>query len=189
MKIVYLHGLGSTGTSEKSAALMSVFGKQNVIAPDLPLDPEQTISLVTNLVTPLLKNKEKVIFIGTSLGGFWANYFSNMFQMECIIVNPMLIPGDAFVNRIGTIVTNYSTGEKTEFTAEIVKSFKSAQNEAMSPNLDLITMVLAMDDDVIDYRTSLLQLPGCNTIMSLTGGHRYDSQWDTVVELAILAKG
>lgn len=181
MKIFYLHGLGSTGTSDKSAALIKAFGTKNVIAPDLPLDPEQTISLVTALVTA--DKKEKFIFVGTSLGGFWANYFGQMFQSECVIVNPMLIPGDAFVSRIGTIVTNYTTGEKTEITTEIVKSFKSAQTEVMSPNLDLITMFLAADDDVIDYRTTLEQLPGVDTYITEDGGHRYETHWDNVVAL------
>ena len=183
MKIVYLHGLGSTGTSTKSAALIREFGEKNVFAPDLPLDPEQTIDLVSKLVAPLLKTKEKIVFVGTSLGGFWANYFSNMFQMECIIVNPMLIPGEAFINRIGTVVKNYETGVETIMTAEIVKSFLSAQTEAASPNVDLITMILAMDDDVIDFRTSIEQLPGCSTIITITGGHRYESLWDNIVDL------
>ena len=184
MKIVYLHGLGSVGASAKSAALIDAFGKENVLAPDLPLDPEATIKLVSDLVYLPMKRKEKILFIGTSLGGFWANYFSHMFHMECLIVNPMLIPGEAFVSRTGTIVKNYDTGEETVMTAEIVRSFLSAQTEVASPNLDLITMILAQDDDVIDYRTSMEQLPGVRTLITSDGGHRYMDHWADVVELA-----
>lgn len=181
MKIVYLHGLGSTGISDKSAALDLAFGEKNVLKPNLPLDPEQTIDLVSKLVAA--NKKDGFIFVGTSLGGFWANYFGQMFQSQCVLVNPCLDPGDAFADRTGTFVTNYVSSEKVEFTPEIIKSFKSAQTEAMTVNLDLVTMFLAEDDDVIDYRTTLDQMPGVDTYITEDGGHRYESHWDNVVAL------
>lgn len=183
MKIVYLHGLGSSGVSYKSDTLKETFGNENVLSPNLPLDPTQTIELVTALVSPLLANNEVVTFVGTSLGGFWANYFGQKFESQCVIVNPMLIPGDAFVDRIGTLVTHYDTDETTLFTPEIVRGFKHAQTEVTKTNTGLVSMFLARDDDVIDYRTTLEQMQGVDTYITDDGGHRYEENWDMVVAL------
>jgi predicted esterase YcpF (UPF0227 family) len=179
MKIIYFHGLGSTGTSDKSQALKDAFGAENVLTPDYPVDPDKTISQIERLVTPL--KREGLVFVGTSLGGFWANYFGQRFQSKCVLVNPLLDPGVAFIDGAGTIVKNYVTGEETLMTAEMVKGFRSAEAEVGSMNPDLVTMFLARDDDVIDYKRTLAQLPEADIFVTDDGGHRYEKNWPNVV--------
>lgn len=180
VKVIYLHGLGSVGSTPKSDALKAAFGSDNVLTPNLPLDPEATIELVTSLVKQL--RGEKVVFVGTSLGGFWANYFAQTTHSECVMVNPLMTPGQTFVPRIGTIVKNYVTGEETEFTTEIVRSFLSAQTEALDYDPDLVTLFLAEDDPVIDYQTTVDYVGKVvNCTLTKNGGHRYDINWDKVI--------
>ena len=74
--IVYLHGFASSGVSDKVTALKERFGDDKVIAPDLPFDPDEVVSLVYDVVRNFMKNRkpdEKLVFVGTSLGAFYAN--------------------------------------------------------------------------------------------------------------------
>lgn len=181
MKIVYLHGLGSVGLTPKSEALIEAFGSANVLTPDLPLDPEATIELVNALVKQL--RGEKVVYVGTSLGGFWANYFAQTTRSPCVLVNPLMTPGQTFVSRIGSVAKNHVTGEETEFTTEIVQGFLSAQTEALDYDPDLVTLFLAEDDLVIDHQTTVDYVGKVvNCTVTKNGGHRYTLNWDLVID-------
>lgn len=181
MKIVYLHGLASIGTSVKSEALIAAFGADNVFAPDLPLDPIGVVDIISDYVDKLPFD-EQIVFVGTSLGGFWANFFAQTTDSYGVLVNPMLIPGDAFVDRIGEQVVNYKTGAVEVFSQDLVDDFKTCQEDAADFfNPKAIVMFLAMDDSVIDYRSTLSQVNGVEYFLTPDGGHRYESNWDLVV--------
>lgn len=124
-----------------------------------------------------------IVFIGTSLGGFWANYFAHKYDTKCVLVNPSISPSVNMAKRVGVDCTNYATGEPIVVTLDIVAQYVALQNEASEMcNGALINLFLAMDDDILDYRTTLVALPFTNTIVvTETGGHRYESKWPAVV--------
>lgn len=181
-KILYFHGLGSVGYGDKSRMLVDAFGESNVIYPDLPLSPSRTIKIITDII---MGRNEKIVFVGTSLGGFWANYFAHLTSQECVLVNPLLDPAQAFFSRIGSTIINYVTGEATEMTSEIVEDFKWAKNVIKIPlNPKLINLFLAKDDNVIPYEGTLKLLSDSKSItITELGGHRYagDEYWGQVV--------
>lgn len=97
--IIYLHGFASIGTSPKSDALVAAFGRDCVFSPNLPTDPEQTIAIVSEIVARVVNFP--LIFVGTSLGGFWAHYFAQRFDAACIMVNPSMNPAEKVAERVG----------------------------------------------------------------------------------------
>jgi predicted esterase YcpF (UPF0227 family) len=182
--IIYLHGFASAGASPKSDALIDAFGKECVFAPDLPIDPAKTIDVVTNIVRKA--TSYPVIFIGTSLGGFWANYFSHKFDTPCILVNPSMDPGKKMSTRVGTTFKNYKTGEDVVVNAQHVAAFDRCRSEALElRNGTLINLFLAEDDDVIDYKDTCDQIPSFKSrTITKDGGHRYAEHWDQVINKA-----
>lgn len=179
--IIYLHGFASKGNSAKSAALVSEFGADAVYAPDLPIDPDDTIKVVSSIVRSV--NSYPIIFVGTSLGGFWANYFAQKFDASCVIVNPSVTPEVTMASRVGKLQPNYSTGEDITVTDEIVTKFQKYKDEAMALyNGALVNLFLAKDDNIIDYQQVLQYLKYYNSLtVTDDGGHRYDTKWDLVV--------
>ena len=53
MNIVYLHGLSSSGQSITANKLRELFSDGNVIAPDLPVNPNEALSLIAGILQKL----------------------------------------------------------------------------------------------------------------------------------------
>lgn len=179
--VIYLHGFASTGVSPKSDKLIKEFGANSVLRPDLPIDPDKTVEVVTSLVHKV--SDHPVIFVGTSLGGFWANYFAHKFDAPCVLVNPSINPDITMAARVGTEIHNYKTGDLIVITDEIVEQFKKYKKEAETLyNGALVNVFLAEDDELLDSKKTFEHLKYFNSCtVTQDGGHRYDMHWDLVV--------
>lgn len=180
MKIVYLHGFGSAGNSPKSQALKAVFGDDAVISPDLPMDPDEVIAKIATIVH---ENKEyPIIFVGTSLGGFYANYFAQRYDAPCVLVNPSTKPSVTMAKRLGKN-TNYVTGAEFEITDRHIATFEAMEHAVEDQNGALISLFVAEDDDILDPSIALQYFPFTKTkVVTKDGGHRFEKHWDTVVD-------
>ncbi len=82
-KIMYVHGFASSGQSGTVKRLRTVFPQATVMAPDLPVQPQDAISLLRELC-----DKERPdLIIGTSMGGM---YTEQLRGFDRICVNPAL---------------------------------------------------------------------------------------------------
>lgn len=180
--IIYLHGFGSTGVSPKSQALKDAFPNADVIAPTLPVTPSLIIQTVSELVRKA--TAYPIIFVGTSLGGFWANYFAQHFDALAVIVNPSTQPAKSLAEKVNKELFNYQTGEPIVVTADDVFQYIECQKEiAIRYNGALVHAFFASDDDVVDYTTSVSDLKFFKSCtITPTGGHRYDENWGQVIE-------
>ena len=63
-KILYVHGFASSGASGTGGRLRLLLPQATVIAPDLPVDPHEAISLLKDLCT----RENPDLIVGTSMG-------------------------------------------------------------------------------------------------------------------------
>lgn len=179
--IIYLHGFGSIGESPKSLALKSSFPDHTVLFPDLPVDPLEMLDTVLPLY--YRAKSSPVLFVGTSLGGFWAAYFAELLGEIGIIVNPSATPSVGMQARVGAEVKNYKTGEPIVITDEIVDRYKHAEDLLFSKYTgDRIYSFFAKNDNVLDcYETmkKFRTFKSCSVFES--GGHRFDLYWPVVI--------
>jgi uncharacterized protein len=189
MQIFYIHGFASSGNSSKSIALKQVFGANNVIAPDFPVNPDMIEKMVNDLVR---KNKNyPIIFVGTSIGGFWANYFAQKWDTLCVIVNPATKPSKTLAKYVGKKVKNYATGQSVIVTpADLAGYEKREQYLSTHTDASRINMFIASDDDVVSPQETLSSLPDTAfTDIKNTGGHRFEKYWNDVISrIKILLK-
>lgn len=80
-KIIYMHGLSSSGASHTATNLRTLLPDDTVISPDIPMDPYEAL----NMLRELCNNEQPDIIVGTSMGGMFAQ---QMFGYQKIIVNP-----------------------------------------------------------------------------------------------------
>lgn len=184
--IVYLHGFASSGTSAKVDKLRERFGDENVLAPDLPFDPSQVINLVNDIATKFIYTRkvgEKLVFVGTSLGAFYANFFGHAYDCPVVIVNPSSNPSESLKARLGPNV-NYMTGE--EFMVSIAHMDQLAlmrKHVADHYSGALISLFVARDDEVIPFESMLENFPFTSKlVVTEDGGHRFTKHWDLVVD-------
>ena len=110
--ILYFHGFASSSDSNKAKIISSYISKissnTKIIIPDLNNNFQKAISQIELLI----KNNDKPIsFIGSSLGGYFAAYFADIYNAKAILVNPAIPPLRGFDDYLGEN-KNYSTGEK-----------------------------------------------------------------------------
>ena len=112
MKIIYLHGFNSSSKSTKAQILECYFKARediSFICPDLKVSPNTAIEQIENLIKSY---KSNVALIGSSLGGLYATYASERFNLKSVVINPVVT---SHLNEMSKLVgqhTNFHTGEK-----------------------------------------------------------------------------
>ena len=182
--IIYLHGLGSKGDSLKSRELRNVFTPLgvNIIAPDLPIDPTHVRNLVDSIVKSI-DDIQMLSFCGTSLGGFYASFFGEVYDAPYVIVNPALNPSKTFLPYVTNPPPDFSSGGVLTITENDLKYFSVLESRIAVPTGTLANVFLAKDDKVIPYKAALEKFKYATSLtVTETGGHRFESEWNLVVE-------
>lgn len=81
MKLVYFHGFASSGASGTVQLLRHILPSADVIAPDIPVDPEEALPFLRALVD----EERPDVILGTSMGGMYAQQMHGHLR---ICVNP-----------------------------------------------------------------------------------------------------
>lgn len=113
-----------------------------------------------------------VTVLGTSLGGFWANYFANEYGIgKMVLVNPVTRPLSDLTQFIGS---QYSERRQKHFdvTARDIERYGTVPDKVNSATHSLV--LLTADDPVIDYRNAFSKFvnnPNSKVIIVGKGGH------------------
>lgn len=184
--IVYFHGFASSNNSNKVTMLKNRFGDDHVIAPNLPFNPIEVSKLTAEIVNDFAinyKNQDSLIFVGTSLGAFYANYFGHLYDCPMVLVNPSVYPSESLKQRLGSN-KNYATGEEIFVSLAHLDSLNEMKEYINATyHGSLVNLFLAKDDDVIPYNIALEVFKFTNSVCVMNdGGHRFDKHWDKVLD-------
>ena len=80
-KILYVHGFCSSGQSGTASRIRQVFPSATVVAPDLPIHPQEALDLLHKTC----ETEQPDLIIGTSMGGMYAE---QLYGYDRILVNP-----------------------------------------------------------------------------------------------------
>ena len=91
MKIIYLHGFNSSSKSRKAqilkkSKLVRSLGIEIVLI-DLPNSPKKAILQIEKII---VKNLKKVSLLGSSLGGLYATFLSDKYNLKSVTINPVV---------------------------------------------------------------------------------------------------
>jgi len=176
-KCVYLlHGFASAPKypSDKADALAAVFGMEvKQIAYD------SAASFADNMVK--LKGQVDVaphLFVGTSLGAFYANklaeFFYPDFAAASVMLNPCHDPANMLQGVLGEHI-NFATDETFTFSEPALASYQGVSLIDASVAMPR-TMLLNMDDERIDsFETILLYQDKLRIFSFAQGGHRFEN--------------
>ena len=92
--ILYVHGFASSGQTGSVHTLRLLLPDAAVIAPDLPVEPEEAMVLLRSVVA----SEKPDLVIGTSMGGM---YSEMLYGIDRIIVNPAFQLADTLLKNNG----------------------------------------------------------------------------------------
>jgi len=81
MKVLFIHGLASSGSYKMANSLRILLKPCQVISPDVPIDPTEALELLRTIC----EKESPDLVVGLSLGGFWAQKLRGYRK---ILVNP-----------------------------------------------------------------------------------------------------
>jgi hypothetical protein len=129
-KIMYVHGFGSSGQSGTVTRIREVFPNATVIAPDLPIRPQEAIDLLRETCD----QEHPDLIIGTSMGGMYAEM---LYGYDRILVNPAFQMGDTMKEH-GMIGAQHFSNPRLDgvqdfiVTKALVKEYKEMTEQCFS---------------------------------------------------------
>ena len=172
--IFYFHGFASSADSTK-AKVFGDFIKEKfptiyLHIPNIDNSIEKSFIQLENLVE---ENTGDRLFIGSSLGGFYASYFAEKFDSKAVLINPASNPYLGMEMYLGEN-TNYSTNEKFYLTKKDLKVLRlNNVSKIKFPSNYLV--LIETGDDVIPFKYTLDFYNGCNFCIINEGSHSFDS--------------
>lgn len=172
---LYLHGFLSSPRSQKARQLMAYY-QQNLNldrlrVPALPFEPKQAVDLAEQELGWLMQQYEQVYLIGSSLGGYYATWLSELYQIPAVLINPAVRPFVMFANYLGPN-THFYTGETHELTTTHVQQLEAINvDELQRPEHYLLLLQTA--DETLDYRQAGLFYQACPAWLEGGGNHSF----------------
>ncbi|CCO23794.1 YqiA/YcfP family alpha/beta fold hydrolase [Maridesulfovibrio hydrothermalis] len=131
MKNIFLniHGFGSSGSNSKAAALTCAFPDHKLISPDLPANPQESLSILDAIIKDT--DNRPLIMQGSSMGGLYALVMHIRHNIPALLINPALTPATLVGNRLGEVY-EFSNGDQIVISDEHVAQFAEVEKEIAS---------------------------------------------------------
>jgi len=128
-KIVFIHGLASSGAYKMADMLRQLLRPAEVVAPDLPIDPDQALALLRSICA----DENPDLVVGLSWGGFLA---LRLQAAKTVVVNPDLSISKLLRQHIGPMeyLSPRKNGElRFLITEEICERYEQMEAEGIPP--------------------------------------------------------
>ena len=173
MLVITLHGFGMTGEGDELCQEINTLAKQHGHVGLTPTYPTNNPHLAHVYLTHYTESKLEyhkmgAIFIGHSLGGFWARHLAKTFgASSLVLINPALHPWDSLQPYIGPnrnsctggafeLATNdvaahyVYRGDDSDTAIARVKTLLVATKNSSTDVIELFSDVRNVDVDIID---------------------------------------
>jgi predicted esterase YcpF (UPF0227 family) len=172
--ILYFHGFKSSSKSSKAQSLKNFIAKNTkntkIIIPDL----DDNFQNAHNQIEELIRlSGSNIVFMGSSLGGYYASYFSQKLKKKAVLINPAVHPLKDFEVHLGEN-ENYSSGNKFNISSKEISFVRTlSYKKLLTPN-DLL-ILLESGDEILKYNKSASYFSGAYIDIVFGGNHSYSS--------------
>lgn len=153
MHVIYLHGFQSNHRSVKGQ-LLATYCQQhvpeiNVYLPDLNQSPHAVVQLLDQYIQD--HTDKHLVCVGSSLGGFYANYLASQYYLPAVLINPAISPWQLFNSRFGHDQLPFAVTTDWTLTQDDLNYLQ--YDMAHKPqDLKKILLLLQQGDEILDYR-------------------------------------
>ena len=155
LQVVYLHGFRSSPNSSKAKltgaaieAKITAGAALQWFCPQLPPSPQGAIELVLQHLQTT--KPAQVAIIGSSLGGFYANWLAEHLGCRAVVLNPAVYADRELAPYVGEL-TQYDSNEPFDFKAAYIDELKALQiNQITIPQRYFL--MAAKGDELLDWR-------------------------------------
>ncbi len=175
--ILHIHGFNSSPQSLKAKLSRQYFQEHfpeiNFVCPQLANSPNEVIAQLTQIIEAA--SDEDWYLIGSSLGGYFAHYLANQYQLRAVLINPAIKPFTLLETYIGE-QTNTYTNITYQVTTQHMLELKAIEQSAPSFDDEQKNNYLIMvqtGDEVLDYQEAVDKFQHCRLIVEQGGDHSF----------------
>jgi len=166
--LVYLHGFRSSPNSTKAVmtgeavrALSSVENTYEWYCPQLLSSPKQSMDMVVKHIDQSEANR--IVIIGSSLGGFYTNYLAEKYRCKGIVLNPAVYAARELEPHVG-MMTAYDSEEPFDFKAEYIDQLRALQVDAIG-DPHRYFLIAAKGDELLDWKEMVAFYSGAQQLV------------------------
>lgn len=187
--IVYLHGFNSGGASAKATWLRQHLPDITVLSPTYPAHIADAAPVFLREYFTRVRGEHprdnRLLLVGSSMGGFWARYLAPELHAGMVLINPAMTPETTLLRVVG-LNRNDATGEEFVLTETQVKAFGRYQVTMCDPRVPTLVL-LDEADEVLAYREAEAFYRDCARVIVYPGGsHRFDHMEEALEEIRAL---
>jgi len=170
--IIYIHGFGGSGLGVKATIFRKHFIGSDFLAPSISYVPDLAIQTLEELIETFIKKYQtRVGLIGSSLGGYYAIYLSNKYNIKSVLINPSTKPIETLDKSRGYAPNFYdqSSFEWSKAHLEMLKKY-----EVKDINEELYFLLTQKGDELLDYKVAVDKLQDVKMIIEEGGSHSFE---------------
>jgi uncharacterized protein len=171
--LIYIHGFLSSPLSFKAcqtqAWLAAHHPEITYHCPQLTPYPAQTRQQLECLLESLLP--EPVYIMGSSLGGFWATWLAEKYNVRAVLINPAVRPYEFMPKYIGQSLKSYHSEDRYCLEWQHIKEIKAADVAPLS--VDNYWLLVQTGDEVLNYTHALEKYADCRQTVEQGGDHAF----------------
>lgn len=148
-KVLFIHGLASSGAYKTANTLRTLLRPCVVVAPDVPIEPGAALSMLRDIC----RTESPDLVVGLSLGGFWALQLRGFRK---ILINPDLHPSRLLRTKIGEMkyLSPRQDGALSfEITEQICEGYEALEavefKDLDADEIALTDGLFASDDEMV----------------------------------------
>lgn len=161
MKILFIHGLASSGAYKMASTLRILIKGSEVISPDVPIEPDEALDLLEGIC----RDEDPDLVVGLSLGGFWAQKLRGRRK---ILINPDFHISALLESMMGEVKYLSPRADGAEYftvTQGICDGYRKLEEDQFKDigpeEAALTTGIFADRDEMVDCRPEFeLHYPG-----------------------------
>lgn len=153
--VVYLHGFRSSPRSSKAVltgesvkALSTVNQSFEWYCPQLLASPKASMDMVIERIEA--STYDRLVIMGSSLGGYYANYLAEKYGCKAVALNPAVRAPRELAPHVG-MLTAYDTNEPYDFRPEYIQELSDLQVDAIT-NPGRYFLMAAKGDELLDWK-------------------------------------
>lgn len=182
--LLYLHGFNSSPLSSKARMTYDYCERRGMAAriavPELPHVPAQAMGEMCDIIEA---QSRPVVLIGSSLGGYYASYLAEKYDLRAALVNPAVNPVQLWREHLGENC-NYYSGRRYTITQDHVEQLRAIDTPVLRHPGNFLLLVQT-GDETLDYRLAVDKYKDSTRIIQDGGNHGfagYEAMLPTIFE-------
>lgn len=175
-QLLYIHGFLSSPQSYKAqqmgAWLSQAHPELTYHCPQLTPYPDQCASVLINIVESAINQGENIALLGSSMGGFWASYLAECYDIPAVLINPAVDVQKHMPQYLGQPLNNYHTDDSYCLKEDDLLSLSRYDTPVIERHGNYWLLVQA-GDETLDYRLAVKKYQGCRQTVEDGGDHSF----------------